>query len=292
MSYSHEFNYRIENNFSGYEKLISFYNKTRILMFDNIQLDFNHCTWFEANLSAVLGAIISKLQYDINSVHFDNLPPQIESILSKNTFLSNFGGESKADTYGTTVPYRKFQKTDQKIFTSYISNELLSLPSLPVMSEPLKKKIKECILEIFINAQTHGNTSNIFSCGQFYPKKGRVDFSIVNLGSTIQKEVSKYFNQEIQAVPAIQWAIEEGHTTRTGNIPGGIGLSTLLSFIQLNKGKVQIVSGDGYWQRNSSGTDYETFQDYFDGTIVNIEFNVNDTNSYILSGEESWDNIF
>ena len=292
MSYSHEFNYRVQNDFSGYEKFISFYNNTKLLMFDEIYLDFQNCTWFEANLSSVLGAIVSKLQYDINSVYFNNMPSQIESILSKNTFLSNFGGESKQDTYGTTVPYRKFKTIDQKAFTNYISSELLSLPSLPVMSDALKKKVKECILEIFINAQTHGATQNIFSCGQYYPKKGRVDFSIVNLGSTIQKEVSKYFNQEVQSVPAIQWAIEEGNTTRTGNIPGGIGLSTLLSFIQLNKGKVQIISGDGYWLRNSSGTHFETFQEYFDGTIVNIEFNVNDTNSYILSGEDSWDNIF
>ena len=82
------------------------------------------------------------------------------------------------------------------------------------MSDLLKKKVRECMLEIFINAQAHGDTKNIFSCGQLYPQKGKIDFSIVNLGSTIQKNVSHYRQLEISSIEAIEWAIQEGNTTR------------------------------------------------------------------------------
>ena len=148
------------------------------------------------------------------------------------------------------------------------------------------------MLEIFINAQAHGDTKNIFSCGQFYPQKGKVDLSIVNLGSTIQKNVSHYKKLNTSSIEAIKWAIQEGNTTRKDVIPGGMGLSILLSFIALNRGRVQIISGDGYWENSQSGPYKNSFANYFDGTIVNIEFNVNDKNSYILSNEKSQESLF
>ena len=150
------------------------------------------------------------------------------------------------------------------------------------------------MLEIFINARIHSGTESIFSCGQFYPQKCKVDFSIVNLGSTIQENVSHYKNLNIPSFDAIEWAIQEGNTTRShkDQIPGGMGLSILLSFIALNGGRVQIVSGDGYWENNQSVPYKNLFANYFDGTIVNIEFNVNDKNSYVLLNEKSQKNLF
>ena len=296
MNYTYKFNYEVKNNFSGYEQLLALYSETKNLMLNDINIDFSNCNWFEANLSAVLGAIITKLQNSINSVHTSNLPDGIKSILSRNSFLSNFGGELTPDFQGTTIPYKKFRKDDQKIFLQYISNRLLAIQDLPKMSYLLKKKIKECLLEIFINARIHGDTESIFSCGQFYPQKGKIDFSIVNLGSTIQKNVSHYRQPlKISSVEAIEWAIQEGNTTRNhrDQIPGGMGLSTLLSFIKLNKGRVQIISGNGYWE-NSQLESYKNilFANCFDGTIVNIEFNVNDKYSYSLSNERSQENLF
>ena len=71
-----------------------------------------------------------------------------------------------------------------------------------------------------------------------------------------------------------------------------MGLSTLLSFIALNKGRVQIVSGDGYWKNNQPAPYKNLFTNYFDGTIINIQFNVNDKHSYSLSNEGSQESLF
>ena len=71
-----------------------------------------------------------------------------------------------------------------------------------------------------------------------------------------------------------------------------MGFSTLLLFIKLNGGKVQIILGDGYWDSDKSEPYKKIFDNYFDGTVVNIEFNLNDESSYILSNEESLESLF
>ena len=90
MSHTHKFNYRVENNFLGYEQLLALYSETKNLMLNDIDIDFSTCNWFEANLSAVLGAIITELQNTINSVSISKLPHNIESILSRNSFFKQF----------------------------------------------------------------------------------------------------------------------------------------------------------------------------------------------------------
>ena len=140
MNYTHKFNYQVTNDFSGYEQLLALYSETKNLMLNDIDIDFSTCNWFEANLSAVLGAIITELQNTVNSVSISKLPHNIESILSRNSFLSNFGGEFASDVWGTTIPYKKFRKDDQKIFLKYLLDKLFSMHDLPKMSPCLKKK--------------------------------------------------------------------------------------------------------------------------------------------------------
>jgi hypothetical protein len=59
----------------------------------------------------------------------------------------------------------------------------------------------------------------------------------------------------------------------------------LHEFIKLNKGFVQIVSNEGYWELNDRGEFVYTFTDEFPGTMVNISVCTNDTNQYMLSNE-------
>jgi hypothetical protein len=83
-----------------------------------------------------------------------------------------------------------------------------------------------------------------------------------------------------------------GNTTKIGNIPGGLGLDIIFEFIKLNKGKIQIVSSDGYWEYRNGKTENKLFDKPFSGTIVNIEFNLDDKDSYRLTEEVSLEDIF
>ncbi|MBI4025963.1 MAG: hypothetical protein HY360_13335 [Verrucomicrobia bacterium] len=91
---------------------------------------------------------------------------------------------------------------------------------------------------------------------------------------------------------AIVWATERTHTTRKGNVPGGLGLKLLREFIRLNEGKIQIVSDVGYWQQNGSDSRTAILPHAFPGTVVNIEINTADNRSYRLASEVKLDDIF
>jgi hypothetical protein len=57
---------------------------------------------------------------------------------------------------------------------------------------------------------------------------------------------------------AIEWALQEGNTTRKGSVPGGLGLKLIREFIAMNKGRIQIVSDRGYWEFSPRRRDPDT----------------------------------
>lgn len=287
---------RIISDFSGYSQLIDIYNLLKESKSDKITLDFKNTTWFEANLAAVFGAIVELLREENKSFDIINLDNRIKDVLCRNKFLSEFGHSNTIDPKNTVITYQKYKPNEDDKFKRYIKDELLSKPDFPKHSVRLGKKINESIFEIYENARTHGKCKHIHSCGQYYPNKypKRLDITIVDMGQTIKSNVNQYLNSSKDGADAIQWAIQYGNTTKTGSISGGLGLDIIFEFIKLNEGKVQIVSSDGYWEYRGKETQSHIFKNYFPGTIVNIEFNLNDSSIYKLKEEEdvSLENIF
>lgn len=277
--------HRIGSDQQGFASLANVYQQVKPCQFETIQLDFQNTTWFDANMLAMLGAIMeSAWTNDIDIVNLVNLRPEQEKIFKKTRF-SYFGGDSLPDRYQTTVEYRKSKVSEIGSFEKYLEKKLLVHPGLPNMSVLLRKKIKESILEIFNNAKMHGNCEFVFSCGQYYPRKGRLDFTIVDIGNTIHKNVQDYLGRKVSGKRAIEWAVSERTTTRKGNIPGGLGFTLIRDFLCKNEGKIQIASADGYWYEKERTSYSEDLSDFFGGTVVNLEFNVNDQCSYCLTSE-------
>ena len=282
----YKFPTEIKSNYNGYETFVDLYHKIKDYSFSKIYLDFDLTTWFDANLCAVMGAILARVTENVNEIYFQGLSESLEDLFKRNHFLSHFGGVQLPDNRLSCIEYRKFKTTDEKLFKNYLDNDLLSTRAMPVMSKQLKKRINESLFEVFNNAVNHGHTKYIFSCGQYYPRKKCLDFTIVDLGTTIKKNVNKYLNISKNGSEAILWAIEEGHTTRTGNIPGGLGLSFTRDFIRLNEGTIQIISSTGFWQQNKRSTqETKELASYFPGTIVNFEFRTDDGSMYSLANE-------
>jgi hypothetical protein len=276
----------------GFGFFVQLYAQTKDLSFDELVLDFKNNSWFEANLCATLGAILSKLQENFVAIRIINMSSSVERILQKNHFLSNFGSAALPDTHLTTIKFRKFKVTEEKQFKDYLDNELLSQPDLPHMSPLLKSKINKSIFEIFNNANIHGHCGHVFSCGQYFPQKKRLIFTIADLGKTIKSNVNEYLNKSYNGEEAIRWAVEEGNTTKTGNIPGGLGLSLIRDFLKLNSGCIQIVSSNGYWEERKGVIFAKEIENTLMGTIVNLDININDHSSYIMSSEINPDFIF
>ena len=72
----------------------------------------------------------------------------------------------------------------------------------------------------------HSRTQlGIFSCGQFFPARNRLDFTVTDLGVGIRTNVRNHLQCDLDADTAIVWAVQEHHTTKRGTIPGGLELT-------------------------------------------------------------------
>lgn len=283
----YKFPEKLKNDSSSYSCLIDFYAEWKNLTNERIVVDFDATTRIEANLVALLGAIFDEITDipNMNNLFITNLNSDIETILKKNNFLSYFGYQQIDDTFNTTVEYCKIKSYDVRSFTEYLNNKLFTQKHFSNMPPHLKKILISSLAEIFINANMHTGCLYVYTCGQYFPYDNRLDFTIVNLGTTIRENVESFYRKHadeylITSTNAIKWAVQD-YTTTKENESGGFGLSRTKEFIKNNKGKLFIISDDGCWFQDSCGKIYtERFPNSFGGTIVNFEINMNDTYNY------------
>lgn len=281
------------NNFDGFNSIARIAEEVRGLLFDSAELDFARCGFYEANMAAPLYVVISRLRDDLNDVSIHNLPSGVERILKKNHFLTTFNLSPLRDTNQTTLPFKIFKLHAEGQFYDYLES-YMNGRGIPRMTEALTKRFRQSLVEIFLNGSIHSKSiSGLFACGQFFPQKHRLDFTISDAGVGIRENVRKYTGKmKLSSCAAIEWALTEGNTTKTGKQPGGLGLKLIKDFIQMNGGKLQIISRFGYYEFSSTGVAIKKMDHDFPGTCVNIEINTEDTNSYCLSSELSSDDIF
>jgi signal transduction histidine kinase len=283
----------IRHDQAGFESLVRLNAETEDLFLDRIEIDMSQANWFDADMCAPFGAILYRLGDKLNTIQLENVQPGVAQILSKNGFLSNYGRQKIPDTWGTTIPYQRFDLKDDRYFAAYIELELVHRHEMPRMSNGLLKKFRESVFEIFSNAVGHSRTElGIFSCGQFFPKRKRLDFSVADLGIGIPRNVKENAGLDLPAPEAIAWATEGRNTTKKGRIPGGLGLKLLREFIGLNRGRIQIVSDSGYWIAWQGRVHRASLPHPFPGTVVSLEIKTSDTQSYVLSSEVSESDIF
>lgn len=279
----------INTSFESYQQLINLYNENKDRSFDTIDISFQ--VWFAANLTSALGGVLDKLLGDLNTIHFDNIPSEIQTIMQKNDFLSHYGFQRIVDINNTTISYLKLKPTAGRFFHEYVVKELLDRPELPTMTSTLKKKIAESIYEIFVNAQLHSESDYIYTCGQVYPTKHTIEFTITDVGIGFKKRVNDRFKTTLSSIQAIKWSMIDGNSTKQG-ISGGIGLAILREFVSINKGKIQIISDDGFYQLDSTGEITKLFSGSFPGTIINMQFKTDDAAFYSLMSEADSDDLF
>ena len=281
--------FNIKNTFESFQKLIDFHQEHKDKEFDTIPLEL--WNWFSANLCAALGSILDIHSNNLNTIYFNHISPEIERILLKNDFLSYFGRSRLIDNHHTTIRFLKLKTTDGKYFNNYVVHELIGRTELPQMSDLVKAKMTEAIYEIFVNAQIHSESKEIYTCGQFFPREHKIEFTIVDRGIGFKRKVNERFNSNLSSIQAIEWAIKDKNTTKIG-VTGGIGLALLKEFIERNKGKMQIVSDDGFYQFDTQGEQKQFFNGSFPGTIVNLQFKTDDNSSYVLKSELNSNDIF
>ncbi len=250
--------------------------------------------WVDGNMCAPLGAILYRKKMENVRISISDIPQSIESSMQKNHFLSQFGGAERPDSYGTTIEYRRFETVAsvhgqfQKYVVTYFRPKSRGLPQ---MTPALLKKFRESLFEVFLNATEHSDTRDgIFACGQFFPQRRKLHFTIADLGIGIDGSVLKNLGVRLLSEDAIKWALR-GKTTRRGR-SGGLGLQLIQEFIRLNNGRLIIVSGEGYWMLSKGQISTHRFSNRFPGTAVTIVIDTADRNSYCLRSEIDASDIF
>ena len=283
----------IRSDFRGFDAIADIAGKTKGVWLEPIEFDFSSCSFFEANMAAPLYTVIARLRDDLNDVSISNVPSGVNTILRKNKFLSVFNQPDLSDTNQTTLPFKIFKLSAGDQFNDYLDTYMKGR-GIPTMSKALTKRFRQSVFEIFLNATIHSQSApGIFICGQFFPNKQRLDFTIADAGVGIRENVREYTKRlNLSSCEAIEWAMTEGNTTKTGNQPGGLGLKLIKDFIRMNGGKIQIVSSSGYYAFSAKGETMQEMGNDFPGTCINIEINTADTRSYILKSELKSEDIF
>ncbi|MCI0623781.1 MAG: ATP-binding protein [Acidobacteria bacterium] len=280
------------SNREGYEHLADLAKATTELRASRLELDFSRVAFLEANMAAPLGAVLARVADRFNAVEIVNVPELVERILRKNGFLTQYRYQAIEDENSTVIPYRRLQKNDEGVFEEYLQQHLKG-KGIPRMSEGMGKVFKKKIFEVFQNAVIHSeSTLGIFVCGQFFPQKQKLDLTIADAGVGIRTNVRRVLGPKVNSVHAIQWALKEGNTTKTGSQPGGLGLKLLHDFVSLNKGKIQIASRFGFYQFEGGAESFAKMSGDYPGTVVTIEVNTADTCAYRLPSEVSQESIF
>ena len=267
----------------GFGTLARFYAEMKDCVFETIEVDMRETFWFDADMCAVLGAILYKLSV-YNQVVLTHIQSRVRRIFAKNGFLGHYGHEIIRDDWSTTITYQRFDVEDGRYFFDFINDRFIVRNEMPSMSDGLRGKIRESIFEIFSNSVLHSETEyGIFSCGQFYPNKQQLRFTIADLGIGIRDCVYRGTGRLMDPERAIRWATQSGNTTKNGGIPGGLGLDLLRQFIDFNDGCIRIVSDAGYWCRSRKRVDLKRLSHAFPGTVVGIAIDTSDQQSYSLA---------
>ena len=153
--------------------------------------------------------------------------------------------------------------------------------------------------EIYLNAFEHSQSQvGVFICGQYFPKKERLNLTIVDFGVGIPSNVRlfkahEFRPQQLPASKCMEWAFQEGTSTKQGdsNEPRGLGLDLLRNFVKINRGWLDMFSHEGYIRIADGQISFADRTEFFEGTLVNISLKC-DEKYYCLASEIDHEPLF
>jgi hypothetical protein len=273
-------NQSIQTDYSGNQSLIDFYNYAKKYRNCWVKLNFDGINFIDANLCALLYAMIYDLKLSNNvSVFIDYSTLKRDlNILIRNGFTSFAANKQFTfqpyDYRDTTIPLKLFSQTDVNAFCNYIEKDFLHQRGLAPLPVDYKEKINNHYLEIFSNVELHANTKDpIFACGQYFPSQGELKFTLVDLGNGFLKKIAEFTKDTekiISASKAIDWALR-GNSTKKGAC-GGTGLIGIKKFCIKTGNTIQIVTDNCYYSHFSKSVTSQPISSPMKGTTIHLIF--------------------
>ncbi|WBL42303.1 hypothetical protein PBT90_16325 [Algoriphagus halophytocola] len=267
----------LQNLHSGptsFRALINLYNAFKALPPSNLLLDLKHIEFIDANLCASLDAIFYLLNKEAGHTFYidhNEIKGRFE-IFIRNGFVKLTGEElGEINSNSSAVRLTRFTPDSDEKFFHFLENFLFSNKAFHKMPQ-IRDDIIDHFCEIFSNIGLHARTNDpVFACGQFYPKKKVLKFTLVDLGIGFYEPIGEFLGSRIQSpLDAINWALEDGNTTKIDAI-GGSGLSRLKLYCEEHGHIFQILT-DGVCWTNGAGIFKHWEMEKFPGTTINLEF--------------------
>lgn len=237
---------------------------------------FSDVDWLSAEMTTLLGMEMRRLQSLNYKLYTSEMPSRVRNILNKNGFNALLLHNTKEpDIYDTTIPYTELRSDSVNQIDSYIDNLMFHKLDQTLATES-EQRFKEAVFEVADNTHIHSNSNQIFMCGQHFPQKKVLAFTISDNGVSIPFKVNNSLhlyqdNDFTHDAHLIDWATKRGNSTKT--VPAaGLGLSDIMETMR-QLGELTIVSNLGYWKFNSSHTIImRTLESPLHGTLIHFNF--------------------
>lgn len=263
--------------------ILSLFSSLTPADFDNdVCVNFVNVNWISAEMTTLLGMEMRRLQQKKYKVFTTGMKGLVKGILEKNGFNQIILNSAKGiDTYGTTIPYIEIDAENRDNINNYLTDAVF-----PQISShfALEQSFRDAVFEVADNTHVHSNSSILYMCGQYFPKKKSLMFAIADNGISIPQKVNsnKFFYPILGGendAKLIDWATRRGNSTKS--VPSsGLGLFEIKETM-LSLGELTIISNWGYWKINNSGTSLKrTLSSPFNGTLIHFNFLLNQTTSY------------
>jgi len=268
-------------------------------------IDFTYATFIRNHFISIIGMALTVIQN--RGIYVKIIKPQNSKVLNsmkRIEFLSKFCEETNQDDrYKTMVRYTNIPLQNNSLVMQEFHAHFIQqfMGRVINLSPKLQKKILQKIFELFSNVFRHSNSAlGLFCSGQFYPSQDKFNFTIVDNGVGIKRNVNRYLSEQfivnrsvsdeslgekfklLNATETIEWALMDENST-TGE--GGLGLNLLMELIRLSNGSIEIISSDGYYGVKDANKITKILNKSFDGTIISIELNTNSNNYYFLKDD-------
>lgn len=234
--------------------------------------DFSHCHVLPHYAVAFLGGLARSIESDGRhvTINWETTSTEIFTKLDRNGFYTCHSGNGEGGD-GKEIPYQEYLKRDKDGFIAYLRDLWLGRSLVPIDAD-VKNEVIAKVVEIYVNAFEHADSNvGVFVYGQHYHHQGELNLTLIDFGLGIPHKVKTHLNQHLmEASEAIEWALAPGNSTGNENVPRGIGLDTLISFVRENDGKLEIFSDNGYSMSSRNELLCVEYPRRFCGTLINI----------------------
>lgn len=275
---------------SDFKKLFQIWDQVNDYGLD-VKFDLSRCDFLRPNAIAFLGGLARLIESRMGSVSFDwdtCTNNAVMTNLRQNGFAGMFEYPTSAWT-GESIPYREDNVLDMNGIMDYLTDYWLGRGWVHV-SQRLRDAIVGRMWEIYNNAFEHsGSEIGMFSCGQHYKTDNDLILSAVDFGQGVPAKIRSFVGrdpraQDLPADACLRWAFKRGNSTCPEGVARGLGLDLLKEFIQINQGKLEIYSNEGYAIIDKDGEKFTNLDISFEGTVVHITLRC-DENLYHFNDE-------